>query len=252
MAVDRSRALRPSARELYSSHAERASTGSQAVVSGGNWTFAASESSSPAHNAESFVSGLFSESQSKVVGERCSWNFEVERILLMRATTIGVNYRSELHRYLLRRLPRARVPDDFSQALYVRLLRIDPVEGARDPLAHLYAEAANVVADLGFARAEHQQGNVTAYSEATGDWENDPDQVLPGDMAVRMNLQSRFSQALAEMPPLQASALVLCYQESLTNDEIAARLGLTRETVDEYLTRAKARSDELIRALLGA
>ena len=169
----------------------------------------------------------------------------MKEILPKRAWAIAVHYRYELHRYLLRRLGRAQELDDLKQEIYMRLLRMDQVECLRQPLAYLYTVASNVVAD--YTIAERQREHViTADSDALEDWANDPAKALPDSLAERMSLERQLDQALKELPPLQAQALVLHYQEGLTCEEIANRLGLSVKSVDKYLTRAKVRMRQLL------
>jgi len=160
--------------------------------------------------------------------------------LPQRAWTLGVHYRRELHRYLLRRLRRPQDLDDLKQEVYLRLLRMDRMECIREPLAYLYSIAANVVAD--FTLAERRRyDRVTPDSDAVEHWADDPSQALPDDIAERTSLERELENALSQLPPLQAAALVLHYQEGLSCDEIAKKLGLSPKSVDKYLSRAKAR-----------
>jgi RNA polymerase sigma factor (sigma-70 family) len=157
-----------------------------------------------------------------------------------RAWAVGIHYRRELHRYLLRRLRRPQDLDDLKQEVYMRLLRMDRMECIREPLAYLYSIAANVVAD--FTLAERRRyDHVTPDTEAVEHWAEDPSQALPDDIAERTSLERQLEKALKQLPPLQAAALVLHYQEGMSCNEIAKRLGLSPKSVDKYLTRAKAR-----------
>jgi RNA polymerase sigma factor (sigma-70 family) len=160
--------------------------------------------------------------------------------LPQRAWTLGIHYRRELHRYLLRRLRRHQDLDDLKQEVYMRLLRMDRMECIREPLAYLYSIAANVVAD--FTLAERRRyDRVTPDSDAVEHWADDPAQALPDDIAERTSLERELESALNQLPPLQAAALVLHYQEGLSCEEIAKKLGLSPKSVDKYLARAKAR-----------
>ena len=160
--------------------------------------------------------------------------------LPQRAWILGLHYRRELHRYLLRRLRRPEDLDDVKQEVYMRLLRMDRVECIREPLAYLYTIASNVVAD--FTLAERRKyGHVTPDSDAVEHWSDDPAQALPDDIAERTSLERQLEKALNQLPPLQAAALVLHYQEGMSCDEIATKLGLSSKSIDKYLTRAKAR-----------
>lgn len=161
------------------------------------------------------------------------------------AWAIGFHYRRELHRYLVRRLRRQQDLDDLKQEVYMRLLRMDRMDCIREPLAYLYSIAANVVADFTLAeRRRHDR--VMPDSEAVEHWADDPNQALPDDIAERTSLERELEKALKQLPPLQAAALVLHYQEGMSCAEIAKRLGLSDKSVDKYLTRAKARMRMLL------
>lgn len=168
-----------------------------------------------------------------------SFRHRMKSPLPRRAWTLGVHYRRELHRYLLRRLRRPHELDDLKQEVYMRLLRMDRADCIREPLAYLYAIAANVVAD--FTLAERRHGHVTADSDAVENWADDPAQALPDDIAERTSLERQLKKALDQLPALQAAALVLHYQEGMSCEEIASKLGLSSKSIDKYLTRAKAR-----------
>lgn len=160
--------------------------------------------------------------------------------LPQRAWTVGVHYRRELHKYLLRRLRRPQELDDLKQEIYLRLLRMDRMECVREPLAYLYSIAANVVADFTIAE-RRRQGYVMPDSDAVENWAEDPEQALPDDAADRLSLERQLRKALDQLPPLQAAALVYHYQDGLSCNEIANKLNLSPKSVDKYLTRAKAR-----------
>src|SRR5688500_3362693 len=145
--------------------------------------------------------------------------FKMKATLPQRAWTIGIHYRRELHRYLLRRLRRPQDLDDLTQEVYMRLLRMDRMECIREPLAYLYSIAANVVADFTLSeRRRHER--VTPDSDAVETWADDASQALPDDIAERTSLERQLEAALNQLPPLQAAALVLHYQEGMSCDEI--------------------------------
>jgi RNA polymerase sigma factor (sigma-70 family) len=140
---------------------------------------------------------------------------------------------------LLRRLRRPQDLDDLKQEVYMRLLRMDKMECVREPLAYLYSIAANVIAD--FTVAERRRyDRVTPDSDVVEHWADDPSQALPDDIAERTSLERQLDQALQQLPPLQAAALVLHYQDGMSCNEIAKKLGLSPKSVDKYLARAKA------------
>lgn len=181
------------------------------------------------------------------VGYAVSTEYEnnMKATLPQRAWTIGVHYRRELHRYLLRRLRRPQDLEDLQQEVYMRLLRMDRMECIREPLAYLYSIAANVVADFTLSERRRNE-RVTPDSEAVDHWADDASQALPDDIAERTSLERQLENALSQLPPLQAAALVLHYQEGMSCDEIAVKLGLSPKSIDKYLTRAKARMRVLL------
>jgi RNA polymerase sigma factor (sigma-70 family) len=50
----------------------------------------------------------------------------------------------------------------------------------------------------------------------------------------------RLAEMLATLPPLSRAAQVLCSQEELTYEEIAARLGVTRRVIKRAIARGCA------------
>lgn len=63
----------------------------------------------------------------------------------------------------------------------------------------------------------------------------------PADAAAEnRELAERLRLALAELPPTQAEAFALRFIDGLTNEEVAARMGLTANHVGVLLHRARA------------
>jgi RNA polymerase sigma factor (sigma-70 family) len=160
-----------------------------------------------------------------------------------RAWAIAVHYQCELHRFLVRRMRRRDDVEDLKQEIYVRLLRMNEDDVIKEPLAFLYTVAANAVSDHTIAERKHNL--VTVDTKVVEDWADDPKMALPDDMAERMSLDRQLRKALAELPRLQAEALVLHYQEGLYRDEIAKKLGLSPKSVAKYIARGKSRMREI-------
>lgn len=150
-----------------------------------------------------------------------------------------MHYQCELHRFLMRRMRRRDDVDDLKQEIYIRLLRMNEEEVIREPLAFLYTVAANAVSDHSIAERKHHQLRVD--DAAVADWAENPALAIPDDIADRVSLDRQLRKALAELPRLQAEALILHYQEGLYRDEIAKRLGLSPKSVAKYIARGKAR-----------
>jgi RNA polymerase sigma-70 factor (ECF subfamily) len=82
---------------------------------------------------------------------------------------------------------------------------------------------------------------VTADSGEIDRWSESPEAAWPENPADRLELTEQIERALAQLPPLQATILVLFEQEGLTYQEIAKELEISVHTVEKYLTVARAR-----------
>src|SRR5690606_3418982 len=111
------------------------------------------------------------------------------RTLAQLAGSAFRQYSAALHRYLVRRLPRAQDADDLSQEVFMRLLRIEGAELVRQPQNYLYGIAANVVREY-LMRSDLEQRRMAYDSELVekeGDhpFELPPDQLADQVDAVR-------------------------------------------------------------------
>lgn len=149
-------------------------------------------------------------------------------------------YKRELHQYLLRRLRRPQDADDLAQEVYLRLLRLDETKCVHKPLAYLYGIASHVVADFRIDTA-HEREHVTVDSEVVEEWSENPTDVLPDELADRLNLQQQLQRALAQLPPTHLAVLLAHKRDGMSYEEVAQKLGLSIHTVEKYITQAKAR-----------
>jgi len=149
-------------------------------------------------------------------------------------------YARELHRYLLRRLRRPQDVDDLAQEVYLRLLRLDEAKCVQKPLAFLYGVAAHVVADFKL-HANTEEEHLTFDEDAIQQWSEHPTEVLPDEITERVALEQHLEWALKQLPPTQAAVLLAHKRDGFSYDEIAKRLKLSVNTVEKYLTQAKAK-----------
>jgi len=149
-------------------------------------------------------------------------------------------YARELHRYLLRRLRRPQDVDDLAQEVYLRLLRLDEAKCVEKPLAFLYGVAAHVVADFKL-QASTREAHLTFDEEAMEQRAEHPAQVLPDELAKQVALERHLDWALKQLPPTQAAVLLAHKRDGFSYEEIAKRLKLSVNTVEKYLTQAKAK-----------
>lgn len=153
------------------------------------------------------------------------------------ATSTFGRYRRELHRYLMKRLRQPQDVDDLAQEVYMRLLTLDEETTVHKPLAYLYGVASHVLADHIF----DMKHTPIDWAEDADDWVDSPSQVLPDDMAERLNLQQQIDRAMAQLPPTHAAVLLAHKRDGLSYEETAEKLGISVFTVEKYVTQAKAR-----------
>lgn len=147
-----------------------------------------------------------------------------------------LDYDRQLQRYLAHRLSRPQDAEDLAQEVYLRLLRVDQSK-LRKPLAYIYGIASHVVADF-TNDARHTRELLREDQEGQLD---ESAEVLPDDLADRLNLQQQLERALARLPRMHALVLLAHKHRGLSYEEVAAELGLSIHTVEKYITQAKAR-----------
>src|SRR5690606_9255399 len=118
-------------------------------------------------------------------------------------STFEKHYRA-LHRYLVRRLPRAQDAHDVMQEVFLRLLRLDRGELVRKPQAYVYGIASHVVHEY---RMREQHERITYDLHTLEQLTEHPD-VLPLDeLADRLALQHQLERTLADLPPTHQAVL---------------------------------------------
>jgi RNA polymerase sigma factor (sigma-70 family) len=148
--------------------------------------------------------------------------------------------RSDLVRFLTARLGSIAAAEDLVQDLYVRLATIELVAVVENPSAFLYRAAINLMLDRGrgdrrSGRREHawqDSRSVTVAGMAAAD-EPSPEAAV----AARQRLR-QLVEAVEALPPKTRRAFELHKFEGLSQIETAARLGVTRKTVEKQLAAA--------------
>jgi RNA polymerase sigma-70 factor (ECF subfamily) len=154
------------------------------------------------------------------------------------AAAVHEQFRAELHRFLVRRLRGRQDAGDLAQEVYLRLLRVEKNELVRQPLAYVYAVASHVAHQF---RMRAEQSPVTFDSEVMERVAEDPERVLPDQLAEHLNAQRTVERLLEDLPPMHRAVLVLCKRDGLSYEEIAQNLNLSVHTVKKYVYEAKAR-----------
>jgi RNA polymerase sigma-70 factor (ECF subfamily) len=161
----------------------------------------------------------------------------------MRLDAAFRRYSPELYRYVLRRLRRPADAADLTQEIFERLLRSEGVAKALNPQAYLFGIAANVVAD---ARMAEGRSPVTYDSESSRQLAEALPNAFP-DLAERVELEQELRTALAQLPEMQRTALLLTKWEGLSIQEAAARMNLAAGSVAVYVCEARARLKILLK-----
>jgi RNA polymerase sigma-70 factor (ECF subfamily) len=150
-------------------------------------------------------------------------------------------YGPELHRFLMRRTGCAHTARDLAQDAYLRFMLVSRQETVRNPQAFLYQLAANLVYEFKMRELKTQVVYDSELLEAA-DHRNAVE--APPDPVDRLSSQEQLRELLNALPKAYRAVLLLRKRDGLSPDEIAQRLGFSKKTVYEYLTRALARIKE--------
>ena len=140
----------------------------------------------------------------------------------------------ELQRYLTRQLNCAETAADLTQEAFLRLLRGGGAATVENPRAYLYRIASNLVQDH-FRRTSRQPQIVAGGQESVADATPGPERALLAKDEIR-----RLEDAIGDLPARQREVLLLQKFDGLSYAEIAARLGISKNTVMVHMMRALA------------
>jgi len=146
-------------------------------------------------------------------------------------------YSQLLHRYLVRRLPRAADVDDLAQEVFLRYLRIPDMEQVRQPHNYLFGIASHVVREY-LMRNDLEQQRVTYDSDLVDTESENPSETSPEDMADQLDRLQQLERALLKLAPMDRAVLIFIKRDGMTYDEAAKETGLTYWQVEKYYFRA--------------
>lgn len=148
--------------------------------------------------------------------------------------------RKRLSRYLARFLRRREDVEDIAQESIYRVLEAGSRGNILHPEAYLYRTARNLAFNLLARKAHHFEQSLEELV--------DPDflagELLPEDEVAAQNRFERFCQAAAQLPEQCRRVLILRKVYGLSQQEVAARLGIAVSTVEKHLAKALMRCSE--------
>ena len=150
--------------------------------------------------------------------------------------TLFRSCRKDLQRYFQRRLSSPETAADLTQETFLRVLRAGEAAELRQPRAFLFRAASNLLADH-----FRQAGNRLTKDLSEAEWRERPDPSPSPEGTVLSREELRvLERAIAALPPRGREVLRLHKFEGLSYAEIAARLGISKNTVVVHMVRSLA------------
>jgi RNA polymerase sigma factor (sigma-70 family) len=160
-------------------------------------------------------------------------------IVVMAAVSLDALHRAEnlnLQRFLLRKLGNSADAADAAQETYLRLVRAVTTTNLEHPRLFLFHLARNVAASLGKRRRfEANLFRSMTDLELSG--------IVDGRAQTETQVIAReqlrlVAAAIESLPPRCREAFLLSTFGGLSNGEVAARLGISRNMVEKHLIKA--------------
>jgi RNA polymerase sigma factor (sigma-70 family) len=151
-------------------------------------------------------------------------------------------YAKDLRLFLTRRVASPETAADLAQEAFYRLLRSDQAPDALDTRAYLFRIAANLAIDHN--RHRRRQQTSTGEEQAIAEYA-DPQPSAERSALSREELRV-LEQAINTLPPRGREVFLLHKIDQLSYAEIAARLGIAKNTVVVHMVRSLAHCREAL------
>jgi RNA polymerase sigma factor (sigma-70 family) len=145
-----------------------------------------------------------------------------------------VSHGGQLRRFLSSRVRNASDVPDLIQEVYLRMLRVPDHDAIRSPEAYLFTVAQHVAHQHAIRRS-----NVTPPIELQDMLSELAE--IPPDPASELSAEQSLKEldhALERLSPSERATFLYHRRDGLTLQEIADRLGVSRQMVKKYLAKA--------------
>lgn len=147
---------------------------------------------------------------------------------------LAASHGTQLRHFLSTRVRNSADVPDLVQEVYLRMLRIPDQEAIRSPEAYLFTVAQHVAYQHSIRRA--RQSLPTELHDMLVKLAE-----VPSDPALELSAQQslkELDQTLQQLSPRERATFLYHRRDGLTLQEIADRLGVSRQMVKKYLARA--------------
>jgi RNA polymerase sigma factor (sigma-70 family) len=149
-------------------------------------------------------------------------------------TALVASHGVQLRRFLLSRVRNSSDVPDLVQEVFLRMLRIPDQDAIRSPEAYLFTVAQHV-AQQHAMRQSNMAPPIELHDMLEGLTEVPSDPV--GELSAQQSLEE-LEQALQRLSARERATFLYHRRDGLTLQDIADRLGVSRQMVKKYLAKA--------------
>ena len=147
-------------------------------------------------------------------------------------------HRGALQGFFYRRVRHRADATDLAQEVYVRMLQVRDPDAIRDVEAYLFTVASNLARE--HATREGRRGVAVGLEDGAVLEELAEPALFDAQIDTARQVK-QLRDLLRELPPNWHAAIVMQYVQGLSQQEIAARLGVSVSMVKKYLGKALGR-----------